>query len=439
MKEKLTHNMGLKVLSILLGFSLWLLVANEANPKTTDDREVAIDIVNEEILDEAGKTYEILGKSNVTVSYEVNVLDQYKISAADFRAYVDLADLYEPTGAIPVKIEVRNNSSLINSVSASPEVIRIQTEDLQRKQFDLEVLVKGAAADGYEIGTATLSPSYVYVSGPTSLVGQISKVGIEIDAEGAEANLQGTAAPVFYDANNMPLTEFGTRVTTNQAEIDYELSILKVKNVNIDFDVSGQVAEGYRYTGIECDVRSVPIQGMKSVLASIGTITVPGTDVSIEGLSADRTVTIDLNNYLPPGVDIVGEENNMISVTMKVEPLATKEFILEPSDIVQTGASNKYNYTYSEEFVTVTVEGLQEDLANLRERSLNTAIDFTGLTPGEHPGELTFDAGEGFEVLDYTEFVITVALKEERDGTVSQTSGSGTTEAETEESQEETE
>ena len=59
-------------------------------------------------------TYEVNGKSSVTVYYDVHTLDAYKISSSDFYAYVDLSELYDVTGSIPVKIDVVNNKSLIS-------------------------------------------------------------------------------------------------------------------------------------------------------------------------------------------------------------------------------------------------------------------------------------------------------------------------------------
>ena len=76
MKERLTNNMGLKLLSLFLAFFLWLLVVNVSNPEVERSREVQVEIVNEGTLTAAGQTYEIVGKNTVTVSYRVRTLDE---------------------------------------------------------------------------------------------------------------------------------------------------------------------------------------------------------------------------------------------------------------------------------------------------------------------------------------------------------------------------
>ena len=50
MKERLTNNMGLKLLSLFLAFFLWLLVVNVSNPEVERSREVQVEIVNEGTL-----------------------------------------------------------------------------------------------------------------------------------------------------------------------------------------------------------------------------------------------------------------------------------------------------------------------------------------------------------------------------------------------------
>lgn len=75
--------------------------------------------------------------------------DAYKIRSSDFRAYVDLAELYDVTGSVQVKIEVLNNKELISNAESRPGVVRIQTEELQSKQFSLIMNTYGNLAEDY--------------------------------------------------------------------------------------------------------------------------------------------------------------------------------------------------------------------------------------------------------------------------------------------------
>ena len=58
------------------------------------------------------------------------------------------------------------------------------------------------------------------------------------------------------------------------------------------------MAEGYRYTGIESSINSVEVVGLKSDLAGINSITIPKTELNMDGADSDRKVNIDLKQYL---------------------------------------------------------------------------------------------------------------------------------------------
>ena len=104
MKERLINNLGLKILSIFLAFVIWFGVVNVSNPEVNRTKEVSLEIVNGHVLTSARKAYEISGKDTVTVTYDVRTRDAYKVRSSDFRAYVDLAQLYSVTGSVPVQV-----------------------------------------------------------------------------------------------------------------------------------------------------------------------------------------------------------------------------------------------------------------------------------------------------------------------------------------------
>ena len=84
MKEKLTKNLGIKLISLFCAFFLWLAIVNVANPIKVSTREVPVTILNESVLERANLTYEIDGKETSTVSFRVRTRADYRIKATDF-------------------------------------------------------------------------------------------------------------------------------------------------------------------------------------------------------------------------------------------------------------------------------------------------------------------------------------------------------------------
>lgn len=410
MEKKLSNNLALKILSVFLAFFVWLAVVNISNPDETGSQEVPLEILNGDILEASGKTYELnYDKSTVTVTYKVRTLNRGNIKPSDFRAYVDLADMYEPTGAVPVKVEVKNNKNLISASTlvTKPSVIRVETEDLQRKPFDLTVKVEGDPEEGYDPGTPTISPTYVYVSGPVSLVGRISTVGIVITMDGESSDLTGTERVRCFDANQNELS-MDDRVTFSRSEIAYTLPILKSKKLGLSFETEGRVADGYRFTGIESSKNSVGVKGLKSDLAGVNTIVIPKSELNIDGATGDREVTIQLNRYLPEGVALADPASNEIKVILKVEAMESRTYELPVSQIRQTGASSLYEYEYDKESVMVVIRGLKEDLDQLAAASLQAELDVSAMEPGVHEGMLSFMLGDAYEFMSSGSLQVTV-------------------------------
>ena len=399
MKEKINRRWALKLLSFLCAFLVWLGVVNLADPVMTGTVEVPVEIENEEVLTANGLTYQIIGKKTATVTYKVKTTNAFKIRSADFRAYADMTDLWSVTGSVPIKVEVLNNSEyLIDSPSTRTSTIKIETEPLQRKRFDLSVKITGEPGEGYETGDVELFPSYVYVEGPESQIGQISSAGIEINTDGATADMEGYAELTYYDANGNKLSP-GDRVESDTTQISYQLSVLKVKIVPIDFQVSGQPASGYRFTGVESSIQEISIVGLKSALASVNTVIIPGSDLDITGARGNVVKTVYLEDYIPANVSIAGSTGQEIQVTLLVEKLEDRIYTVSTADVQLSGQNDEYRYEMVSPSVSILVRALTEELDSLEISGADFSADVSSLTEGTHSISLNFELDPAYELM----------------------------------------
>lgn len=408
MKEKLLNNLGLKILSIFVAFFVWLVVMNVSNPLTSGSKEVPLETVNGQVLTAANRAYEINGKSTVTVNYRVRTRDAYRIKASDFRAYVDLAELYSVTGSVEVKVEILSNKELISEITTKPGVVRVQTEELQSKPFELQTKITGHAAEGYSDGKVELTPATITVEGPVSQVGMISYMGVELNVDGAASDLTGTAKPRFYDANGNELSDIGDRITVDTEEISYRVAINKVKNLPLDFEVTGTVAPGYQYTGVECSSRDVKVTGLKTNLADVNKITIPASELNINRAASDVVVTVDLRDYLPEGVELAESQNPSVEIRLKVEKLVNRTIILMDEEIEQKNPSEDYHYRFVPEKMEVVVQGLSEDLESLNGSDLGASVNLADLGPGMHSAVVEFEPDAAFTIVSSSELQIDV-------------------------------
>lgn len=430
MKEKLTRNFGLKILSIVLAFLIWLIVVNISNPEVTRTKTVPLEIINGNILSDAKKSFEINSGGNITISYEVRARDENKIKSSDFRAYVDIANLYDITGSIPVNIELLNNKDIIDNPTAKPSIVRISTEDVQQKEFSLVANARGELEDGYFMGDITLQPSKVLLSGPVSLIGQISQVGIEVDiSQKAEnkvdgnASIIGEAAAVFYDANGNKVNIDKDKVSIDTDNVAYKLVLLRGKNLPLNFNVSGNPAEGYRFTGVESSIKNITVIGLKTELANLTTIDIPADLLNIEGATKDKNIVFNAAEFLPDNVRAGG--NTEVNLTLKVEQVGKKSYLLDLEDIELLGSEPIYSYKINPDKIELVLGGLKDDLEALNIAELNPRLNVSDMQHGEYKGNLVIDIPNGFDYIDTKEFNVIVSERRKDDNDEIESPGTG--------------
>lgn len=402
-----TNNLVLKISSLAVAFLVWIIVVNVSNPIVTRNISVPLNVVNANIITDAGKTYSLMGANSVTVSYEVRSRDQSRISASDFNASIDLGDMYDITGAVPIAVEVVNNKDLIiGAVASKPSIVRVSIEDLQRKEFTLTTKITGTPSDGFSVGEVKLDKTNVVVTGPVSVIGQISQIGVEIDVSGLDSNESGRAELKYFDANGNAFVISDSRVSKSFDNVGYSLVMLNGRTLELNFDVGGTVAQGYKFTGAESTTKSIQVRGQPEVLEGLDSITVPASALSVEGATGDVNITVDIKNFLPANVTAVGDTK--VNVTLKVEALDKKSLTLTVNDLNIVGAKPGAATNIVPEKITVVVSGLSANLESVTNADLKATLDVSEMNSGSNTGSLKFEPATGLSVDSYTPFEVII-------------------------------
>ena len=402
-----TNNLVLKISSLAVAFLVWIIVVNVSNPIVTRNISVPLNVVNANIITDAGKTYSLMGANSVTVSYEVRSRDQSRISASDFNASIDLGDMYDITGAVPIAVEVVNNKDLIiGAVASKPSIVRVSIEDLQRKEFTLTTKITGTPSDGFSVGEVKLDKTNVVVTGPVSVIGQISQIGVEIDVTGLDSDESGRAELKYFDANGNAFVISDNRVSKSFDNVGYSLVMLNGRTLALNFDVGGTAAQGYKFTGAESTTKSIQVRGQPEVLEGLDSITVPASALSVEGATGDVNVTVDIKNFLPANVTAVGDTK--VNVTLKVEALDKKSLTLTVNDLNIVGARPGVATNIVPEKITVVVSGLSANLESVTNADLKATLDVSEMNSGSNTGSLKFEPATGLSVDSYTPFEVII-------------------------------
>ena len=316
MKERLTRNLDLKILAIVFAIILWLIVVNIDDPvKSNTFSGIEVQILNAEELEKQGLCYDVLDNTNivsVTVSGRRSVIEE--INRENIIATADMKDL-SSMNTLTVKVTSNKSAGDLDTIKANENNVRLNIEPLSKVTKRLVVETNGIPAENYVLGSRTLGLTQVEVSGPESIVNTIETAKVTVDVDNASSTVSASSRIILCDKSGAKVDT--QRLTLSNTSVSITQEILYSKAVDINYQFSGRPEEGYAMTGdVLADRTSVLIQGRKSLVESINAINVRGEELSVEGESSNKTVEVDLDDYLPPTVEL-SEKNfdGKVSVT----------------------------------------------------------------------------------------------------------------------------
>lgn len=413
----ITNNIGLKLLAALFAIILWLVVVNIDDPKISERFTASVVIENGEYITEQGKYYEILNDTN-TIVFVVTAKRSYieKLSSTDFKAVANMEnaaiDSEKGTGKVPIEVTALRYSSQV-TISKATQKLEIALDNLAQEQFIIGVETVGTLPEDCALGEVAVTPNLLKVSGPESVVSRIDHVVASIDVTNMTADVVASVIPALYDSDDNLIDK--SELTLNLATVTVTAKILDIKDVSLIFNVSGEPAEGFTFTGIEFEPKTIAIKGTASALNNVTAINIPEKALDISGAREDITQVIDVSEYLPAGVTAADDSKTKVTVTAHIAQLTTRTINIFPSMIDVLNLPEEYELSFNSAIVRITVSGMADDIAALNMADVKASIDAGQLAPGTHEVEVALDFGEGI-FHDPVKVSVTVTVIDEEGG-----------------------
>lgn len=421
MKNKLTHNLGLKILALVFSIGLWFVVNNITDPTIKKPfTNIPVEIINEEMLTNEGKVYEVLDDTdviNVSVIGKKSVLDY--ITKDDIKAVADLSELtFMNTVSIKVS-SAKYNSEL--EFTTSVDNLKLSIEDVKRVQMIINTSTSGAPAEGYIVGTVTPSQNVVRLSGPESLISQIDHVEAVANIAGYSTDINSSVELKLCDKDGNEIKS--NSIKMNIATINVAVTILGTKEVPLNFIVQGEPAEGYVVSDEIITVpEKVKIAGRKNALENVLEITVVDSALKVDDMSKDLTEIINIKKYLPSGVQFADSTfNGNVSVTVGIEPLVTHEYAVPVENFAIGNVPEGFKASIKEleneniKNYKISLSGIEQDMKKIDEKDIIGVIDMQVLaekqgieewTAGSYVSEITFNLPEDIIIEEPYSFTI---------------------------------
>lgn len=395
MKNKITHNIGLKLISLVISILLWAVVTSISDPAVSQSfYNVPVELLNVDAITDSVRVYEILDESDVIAKVTIKAARSViaDIDADDIVATADVSDL-SSLDTISIKLGTKVHQDQIISIQGSADTVKLKIENRKTKTLALTTEIIGEPADGYIAGNVTTAQNLVKITGAESVVDSIHKATAEVDVSGFRQNIDTAAEIKLYDNDGNAVDS--SKLSMNMNVVGVTVDILETKTVPVTFNVMGEPASGYAATGVvESDKSTVNICGDAKVIGSVSSIIVPSEAIDISDQRGDYTVNINIEDYLPDGVYLV-DDNNKFGVTVYISPETSKHITISTDDVEVINVPDDYSVTIAlDDGTIVDVVGLADDLSGLNKDSINPVIDISSWASREGKIE------EGFYSID---------------------------------------
>lgn len=393
MKRKLIYGL----LAVLISFGLWLYVVTVVNPEWEDTfYNIPVVLENEEILLERGLMLVSDEEPKVTLRLSGNRADMIKLNSSNITIRADLSRIYSAgeqslSYSIVYPGDVPNNAFEI--LSQTPQQITLSVAEWKSKDVDVQVTFNETAVPEQYIAfkdKATLDYEKITVTGPSDVVDRIVSAKVEVNLDGQTETISQQYGYVLCDAQGNAVESDWVR--TNTEQVLYTLKIQQWKDISLRVEVIDGGGLREENCQITMTLDTIRVSGSEKQLADLGDELVLG-QIKLAEILEDTTIPFDIS--LPEWATNLSEKNT-VDVTVKIPALATKEFVVNTIQAVNTTGMN---VTISTTEKIVKVRGPQAYLDLMTPQDLIIQVDFTGAETGTATFEarvIVSDAFAGF-------------------------------------------
>lgn len=389
MKSKLTHNLELKIMAILFSLVLWMIAVDINNPVTNKTfYNVKVQLINTGSITGQNKTYKVADSSDiirVTVRAPQSIL-----SSIDEENITARADCSKLTAENTVPIELTVNGD-VESTRMDKENVQLEIENRTTKQLSIEVVKNGTLPDGYVTGRSTLESNMMSVTGPESVVDQVSKAVVEVSLEDVTSDIDMVTAIRLLNEEGVEISSSELRRSIDSVKVT--VPILKTKEVPVSWQTSGSPADGYALTGtVSSTPETVLIAGRENALNNVSGIDIPAAVTDVTGLEESFSRMVDVREYLPSDVVLAEPSfSGYVTLTAEIEAIRRRTISITESTIQVLNVPEGWQAEIvQDQGLRLNISGLGRNLNNVDETVLVPHVDVSTLV-GE---DGTVPAGE---------------------------------------------
>ena len=364
------------LLSLLLAVMFWMYVRLEVDPEdSTTIHNVPIELTGTNVLTGQGLT--VTGISTETVdlrvSATVSVIDNLIRYRDDIYIPLDVSRLTEGENRLTYQPKWPENFNTSDVVlqGKDPGTITVTVGKLYTSTFNVDFRLDGQVAEGYQMGTPTIEPTTVTVSGSAEEVSKVAKVVAVLENENLDQRFAGDLPLTLLDSQGNPITDLNVTLSSDTAYVVVPVVVEKEVRLTVNFqNGGGATTDDITY---DIDPKTITVSGEESDINNLTELSIGSIDLA--KVVGTNTFTFPIS--LDPSLENVSGETDA-TVTVTVKGLDTKVFTVDNISIIQP--ANGYNGVAVTQEKQITVRGKTEDLEAVDASQLRIVADLTDYT-----------------------------------------------------------
>lgn len=424
-KSLLLDNLGLKLISLLLAFVLWFVVISIDDPvKEKTLTNIKVNLINAEELEAKGMIWEVVDGTDIlkNVTFEAPLSVREVIEASDIVAEADLGEI-TVADTVAIEFSCPKYSGQVTNITGNISNVKLSVEEKASKWIDIKPNIIGEVAEGYVVGAVSLEQNRLEIEGPESKIAEVSKAVVDVNVAGVSGSNMSIRADIHLKDAQGNEVIYPT-ITKNTDSVRVTVDIHSTKEVPVEYQVSGEPAEGYLLTGVsEITPTKVMLAGTSTVLNRTSKMTIPIDVINVTGATGNLEQVVDLKNYLPAGTYFADSGfDGKANVTVYVEAVAEKGISLSKDqiDIVNLPEGYIVNYPGNINMPVVTLLGLEADLAGVSQvggtidvAAYMESMELEEIASGIYALPVTIEVPEGLNLKDTVSVYLEFTTKEE--------------------------
>ena len=380
MKEKLTRNIGLKLISIALAVFFWFVINGFIDPVTTTTIDnVPVRIINQDAMDSVNKLMEVTSGDKVSVKVRTKRSVANTLTVSDFEAIADVTNKNE-FNAVPIIVTCKTHGDdsleiISHATENGTTMLHLTLVDLIQRSFGVAIITDGNVKEGYYITNSTVSPNLITITGSETQLAKVARVAVIIGVDGASRDISQNCAVQAYDAEGNVVSSENLNLSENQVKID--MTILPTKEVEVVINALGTPADGYYLKSLEFAPHYMTVAGKTADLALLSRImlnyNVSDADVDLE---STLDVAAALYDRYGDALTIVNE-TKLVSVRADIEKFSQRTISISTDRITQKNLGEGLSCEIVPSTVDLVIRGPEEAIKKVVSSDIKAYIDLS--------------------------------------------------------------